>query len=123
MVSSVISGEVDVAVALTEGIVAGVIAQESTATPLRYCGQYVSSSLRWMIATGSGRQFRSLDDVIIAGASDPDPPQLRVAVSRLGSGSHLMAYLLALREKWPTNRLSFVVSRSATVISYTRKHP
>ena len=73
-----------------------------------------------MIATGAGREFRCLADVIGTGGVSEDGSSggatanealrpIRVAVSRLGSGSHLMAYLLALRENWPTQRLSFVV--------------
>jgi hypothetical protein len=89
-----------------------------------------------MIATGAGREdLRSLGDVVggeagpqgAGGASgaaaaaavgvdaeegedgEESSRPIRVAVSRLGSGSHLMAYLLALRERWPTQRLSFVV--------------
>ena len=128
MLQSVTAGDADVAVALTEGIVAGVVSQEETATPLRYCGQYVKSSLRWMIATGSGRPFKCLADVAASAESASEEgggqPQLRVAVSRLGSGSHLMAYLLALREHWPTHRLSFVVrwARGSVASTLDLKH-
>jgi hypothetical protein len=41
MLQSVVAGDAEVAVALTEGIVAGVVNQEDSATQLRYCGQYV----------------------------------------------------------------------------------
>jgi hypothetical protein len=128
MIASIVAGHADVAVALTEGIVAGVVNHEATGVPLRYCGQYVTSPLRWMIATGAGREFQSLSDVLgVAGSSEsPDSSgeaataggrSIHVAVSRLGSGSHLMAYLLALRERWPKHKLSFVVCARARLKS------
>ena len=43
MLQSVIAGDTDVAVALTEGIVAGIVNQEATSVQLRYCGEYVVS--------------------------------------------------------------------------------
>ena len=123
MVQSVLAGEADVAVALTEGIVAATVNQNAIAgddkdKQLRYCGQYVTSPLRWMIVTGAGRGLTSLGDIYSilegggsASTEDAPPRKIRVSISRLGSGSHLMAYLLATRQGWPTDRLEFTVDR------------
>ena len=130
MLAAVLSGEADIAVALTEGIVATVVKQylssSSAATvdgsqysepQLRYCGEYVTSPLRWMIVTGAARGIHDLADVrnllsSTDGATDGSRrATIRVSVSRLGSGSHLMAVLLAAREGWPTDALEFVVHR------------
>lgn len=116
------------AVALTEGIVAAIVNQNASAAAsgntdkiLRYCGQYVQSPLRWMIVTGAGRGITSFADIraLLDTSEDapgpdgtaPAPRQIRVSVSRLGSGSHLMAYLLATRQGWPADRLTFTVDR------------
>jgi len=107
MVAALESGEADVVVALTEGITAALVRNrlDGTGVRLRYCGQYVASPLRWMVATGaSNGSLRSLEDL------QGDRP-LRVSVSRMGSGSHLMAFVLALREHWPLTRLTFLVHR------------
>ena len=61
MVQAVADGAQDVAVALTEGLLAAVVANNaavaaagagSGAEPLRYVGEFVTSPLRWMVAAG-----------------------------------------------------------------------
>ncbi len=84
MMTALGAGELDVAVALTEGIVTA-ISQGLDSKIVRY---YTTSALQWGIHTraGSGR------------ASEADLTGTdRYAVSRLGSGSHLMAHVLADR--------------------------
>lgn len=103
MVAALEAGEVDVAVALTEGIFA---AAARGGGALRYAGGFVASRLRWMVATGAARgDLPALAAVAARGGA------IRVSVSRLGSGSHLMACLLALREGWPVAALEFVEHR------------
>jgi hypothetical protein len=112
MVAAVTAGEVDVAVALTEGIFAAVVASWGSAVPLRYAGGFVASPLRWLVVTAPEGALRGLADVAarVAAAGGAEGC-IRVAVSRLGSGSHLMAFLLALREGWPLSALSFHVHK------------
>ena len=107
MVSAVAEGHQDVALALTEGIVAAAIASRDGPTPLCYAGSYVTSPLCWMVVCASGREDApaSLAEL---GARARDGECIRVSVSRLGSGSHIMAYLLAMREGWPLRNLTFV---------------
>ena len=111
MVAAIAEGTADVAVALTEGIVAAVLASNRGPTPLRYAGSYVNSSLRWMIVaagdlSGSPGSLEELCERAKSGRV------IRVSVSRLGSGSHLMAYLLAMREGWPLTCLEFIEDKN-----------
>jgi len=111
MVAAVADGTVDVAVALTEGIVAAVLASNDGPNPLRYAGSYVNSSLCWMIVAagdceGKPKSLTELKERTLSGHT------IRVSVSRLGSGSHLMAYLLAMREGWPLDCLEFVEDKN-----------
>lgn len=59
MIASAKSGEVDVIIALTEGLVAD-IAQGSD---LRLFGTYVQSPLCWAISTGKSSPFNEVEDL------------------------------------------------------------
>lgn len=120
MVQAVSAGETDVAVALTEGIASAVVGEPSKG--LRYCGEYVASPLRWMVVTGNGRADVNALRALLSGGgggstgSGATPfftggRKLRISVSRLGSGSHIMAFVLAQRHGWPPESLSFVVHK------------
>ena len=107
MVSAVQEGQQDVALALTEGIVAATLASNAGPEPLRYVGTYVTSALCWIVVCANGREDApaSLREL---GKRASEGECIRVSVSRLGSGSHIMAYLLAMREGWPLQNLVFV---------------
>jgi ABC-type nitrate/sulfonate/bicarbonate transport system substrate-binding protein len=77
-------GTLDAATILTEGAVAAIV----KGAPLRIHSLWVQSPLVWGVHV-AGRSTASA-------IRDFDP--VRFAVSRLGSGSHLMAYLLAARD-------------------------
>lgn len=68
---------IDVALALTEGLVTDM----HRGNPSKLLGTYVSTPLTWGVHVAAGSPFASMAD--LDGA--------RYAVSRLGSGSHLMA--------------------------------
>jgi sulfonate transport system substrate-binding protein len=124
MVEAVVKGTTDVAVALTEGILAAIVDREKSAVPLRYCGEYIASPLRWMVATGAARDRGSggtgggvgggLSSLADVGRllEERRGAKVRISVSRLGSGSHLMAYLLAKRHGWPADRIDFVINNN-----------
>ncbi|KAL1922938.1 uncharacterized protein VTP21DRAFT_9314 [Calcarisporiella thermophila] len=78
---------IDVAIALTEGLIAGYANGQDF---YRIIGTYVESPLCWAISTGSNAPHTSVDSLRNSTA----------AVSRMGSGSHIMAYCLADREGW-----------------------
>jgi ABC-type nitrate/sulfonate/bicarbonate transport system substrate-binding protein len=77
-------GTLDAATILTEGAVAAIV----NGAPLRIHSLWVKSPLVWGVHVSGRSSATSVHDF--------DP--VRFAVSRLGSGSHLMAYLLAARD-------------------------
>lgn len=94
MTAALAAGELDLAVLLTEGAVAAVDAGLA-ATPVRL---YQTTPLYWGVHTAGGRDG-GLDDLWGG----------RFAVSRHGSGSHLMAHVLAHRHGRVLDDTDFVV--------------
>ena len=93
MIAAAKAGDVDLIVALTEGLVADIVGTQSD---LRLLGTYVDTPLCWAISAAGARSRH-------AAAAPREVGDLRgktFAVSRLGSGSHLMACVLALNHGW-----------------------
>jgi len=86
MAQALESGEVDMAVMLSEGAVA----RAAKGAPLKVVGTYVQSPLRWGIHVRSGSPLRTIAD--LKGKT--------FGVSRMLSGSHLMAHVLAHQQGW-----------------------
>ncbi|MGD1841670.1 MAG: substrate-binding domain-containing protein [Thermonemataceae bacterium] len=86
--------EIDLAVVLTEGIVADII-RGNAAKILKV---YVKSPLTWGIYAHHTSSIQQLSQI----------SHSRYAISRFGSGSHLMAYVHALQQGWPPEQLTFV---------------
>lgn len=80
------SGQLDIAILLTEGIVKDI----EMGNPSTIVQFYVNSPLIWGIHTDIHSEMDSLSGNY----------SRQFAISRLGSGSHLMAYLLAEQEGW-----------------------
>ncbi|KAH7341758.1 hypothetical protein B0J17DRAFT_704311 [Rhizoctonia solani] len=87
MTAALQSNEIDVAVALTDALIAG-IANGSQAYKL--VGSYVSTPLNWAVVTGKGSKFRSIDDL----------RGTKLGISRIGSGSQTMASVMAMQKEW-----------------------
>ena len=85
--------KLDVAVALTEGVVAEIVNRQSC----QIVQYFVTSPLTWGIHVAAPTSFQRVDDL----RNHP------FAISRPGSGSHLMTYVLAQQHGWPTDRLRF----------------
>jgi ABC-type nitrate/sulfonate/bicarbonate transport system substrate-binding protein len=83
-------GAIDVALALTEGLVAGLAKGQDW---YKIVGTYVDSSLHWAISTGAHSRHSDISTLKSSTA----------AISRNGSGSHIMAYVLADQEQWLTS--------------------
>ncbi len=94
MVEALDAGSVDVVVALTEGIVAAI----GKGHPIKIVGSHTASGLIWGAHVAAGSPWQDLDEM--RGA--------RVAISRYGSGSHIMAVVEANRRGWPLSSLKFV---------------
>jgi alpha 1,3-glucosidase len=93
MISSLRSDSIDLAIGLTEGWVAGLLNNQGQKEKgYSIVGSWVNNPLRWAIVTGRNRSdINSVKDL---------REHRRVGVSRLGSGSHVMAFVLAQQEGW-----------------------
>ncbi|TBU42376.1 periplasmic binding protein-like II [Dichomitus squalens] len=91
------NNEIDVAIALTDPLISG-IAKGSKAYKL--VGSYVTTPLNWAVITGKNSEYNSIAD--LKGTT--------IGISRYGSGSQTMAYVMALQQGWPTNDLKFKVN-------------
>lgn len=88
-------GQIDIAVILSEGIVKDIVA----GNPSKIVQVYVDSPLIWGIHVAAKSDYKSLADL----------ENTKVAISRLGSGSQLMAYVNANNQGWETNSLQFEI--------------
>lgn len=79
-------GDIDMAVILTEGVVKDIIA----GNPSKIVQTYTQSPLIWGIHVAADSKFKAIDDI----------KGTRAAISRYGSGSHLMAYVNAKNNGW-----------------------
>lgn len=87
------SSKIDVAIGLTEGFVADLGKTKTAGEKAEYgiTGTYVDSPLCWAISTGVGRDdLKSVSDI----------KDSRVGVSRIGSGSYVMSFVLADQQGW-----------------------
>lgn len=92
-------GDIDIAVILTEGIVKDIIA----GNPSRIVQTYTQSPLVWGIHVADKSNFNSIDNI----------KGTRAAISRYGSGSHLMAYVNAKNNSWDLEKdLQFSVIKN-----------
>ncbi|KAK4183783.1 hypothetical protein QBC35DRAFT_507332 [Podospora australis] len=94
MVTAIRAGEIDVAIGLTEGWIAGLGKTEETEENdggYRLVGTYVETPLCWAISTGKSRpDIKSVDS--LKGS--------KIGVSRIGSGSYVMGFVLADQQDW-----------------------
>ena len=89
------SGETDIAVILTEGMVKDLVA----GNPSKIVQVYVESPLLWGIHVAANSNFTKMADL----------EEAKVAISRIGSGSQLMAYVNAEQNCWKTTDLQFEI--------------
>jgi ABC-type nitrate/sulfonate/bicarbonate transport system substrate-binding protein len=88
-------GSTDIAVILTEGIIKDIAAgNDSTIVQV-----YVQSPLIWGIHVAAGSPYLTIEDIKSG----------KVAISRYGSGSHLMAFVNAKQQGWDTTALNFEI--------------
>ncbi|MBF02517.1 MAG: ABC transporter substrate-binding protein [Flavobacterium sp.] len=88
-------GETDIAVILTEGIVKDIVA----GNPSKIVQIYVKSPLIWGIHVSANAPYETLSDL----------ENTTAAISRLGSGSHLMSFVNAQKNGWNTSNLQFEI--------------
>ncbi|MBE8724704.1 substrate-binding domain-containing protein [Flavobacterium hungaricum] len=88
-------GETDLAVILTEGILKDIAAGNSS----KIVQIYVQSPLIWGIHVDAKSDYQTLKDL----------KNKKAAISRIGSGSQLMAYVNANEQGWETDDLEFEI--------------
>ena len=92
-------GEIDMAVILTEGIVKDIV----HGNPSKIVQVFVESPLLWGIHVAANSNYKTMADL----------KGTHAAISRFGSGSHLMAYVNAQQQGWDLQRdLDFTVIKN-----------
>ena len=86
MTKALRKGDIDIAVILTEGIIKDII----DGNPSKIVQTFVSSPLIWGIHVAENSHFQTIEDL----------KGTKAAISRYGSGSHLMAYVNAENNNW-----------------------
>jgi sulfonate transport system substrate-binding protein len=94
LVKALLETKIDIGILLTEGAVKAAVEKGS----FKIVQVYVNSPLHWGIYLGENSKIEKLNEIT----------KPRFCISRFGSGSHLMAYLLAKKECWTTDSLEFV---------------
>ncbi|HYD91761.1 MAG TPA: substrate-binding domain-containing protein [Flavobacterium sp.] len=89
------NSDTDIAVILTEGIIKDIAA----GNPSKIVQVYVQSPLIWGIHVAANSPYKTLNDI----------KKGKVAISRYGSGSHLMAFVNAREQGWDTSAITFEV--------------
>ncbi|KAI9502005.1 hypothetical protein GGI26_005596 [Coemansia sp. RSA 1358] len=89
MIRKLIAGELEAAICVTEGLVAGI--ENNKEADLRLFGTFVDSPLPWAISVATDSRYCNVDDLAF-GAT--------FGISRKGSGSEVMAKYAASRYEW-----------------------
>lgn len=92
------SGDIDIAVMLTEGC----IKEICDGSPFKILQTYVESPLMWGIHVHANSDFHNIEDL----------QNQTAAISRFGSGSHLMTYVHAHNQNWNTDNLNFETTQN-----------
>lgn len=95
MAADLADGVLDLAVLLTEGAIKAIY----EGNPSKIIKTHVDSSLVWGIHTPATAERIPLERLLLK----------NIAISRFGSGSHLMAIHLALQLNIPTDQLKFLI--------------
>lgn len=97
LISRLSNDEIDIAIALTDPLISG-IAKGSTQYKL--VGSYVTTPLNWAVIAGKDAPYKEIQDL----KGTP------IGISRHGSGSEVMAYVMGLQYGWNTDELKFKVN-------------
>ncbi|WP_271783572.1 substrate-binding domain-containing protein [Aquimarina algiphila] len=90
--------DIDIAIILSEGIIKDIIA----GNPSKIVQTYIQTPLIWGIHVGAHSKYTNLSEL----------KNTKAAISRYGSGSHLMAYVNAENQGWETSDLQFEVIKN-----------
>jgi ABC-type nitrate/sulfonate/bicarbonate transport system substrate-binding protein len=95
MIKGLQTGSIDIAVLLTEGITKSIL----DGLPAKIVNIYVNTPLRWGVHVPVHSSYNSISDL----------ENGTFAISRYGSGSHLMAMVHAKQAGWDVSKLKFNV--------------
>lgn len=98
MTEALDKGELDIAISLTEGITAKII----NGGHFRILENFVTSPLTWGVYVSADASFSKIAD--LEGQS--------FAISRMGSGSHLMAFVYAQQNNWRLNEDQLTIAKN-----------
>lgn len=87
--------ETDMAIILTEGIIKDI----ANGNQSKIIQKYIQSPLLWGIHVANASEYKTLADL----------ENKKAAISRFGSGSHLMAFVNAANNQWNKESVSFEV--------------
>ncbi len=90
--------DIDIAIILTEGIIKDIIA----GNPSKIVQTYIQTPLIWGIHVAAQSKYANVSQL----------KNTKAAISRYGSGSHLMAYVHAQNQQWDTTELQFEVIKN-----------
>lgn len=90
--------EIDVALVLTEGI----IKEIEDGAPFKILQEYIATPLIWGIHVAANSSYQHMNDL----------EKTTSAISRYGSGSHLMTYVNAKNQQWDPKNLKFEVVKN-----------
>ena len=93
MIKKLENNELDVAIMLTEGAAKAI----ADGMEMKIIGTYVQSPLQWGIHVPGQSSLEKIADL----------EGKRFAISRKGSGSHLISFLLAEQQGWELDKLQF----------------
>ncbi|PVG04359.1 hypothetical protein CPB86DRAFT_778610 [Serendipita vermifera] len=90
--------EIDVGIALTDALIAGI----ANGNPdYRLVGQYVTTPLNWAVIVGHDSTYQKIED--LKGTT--------MGISRIGSGSQVMAAVMAMQQGWYSDQDRKVVEK------------
>jgi ABC-type nitrate/sulfonate/bicarbonate transport system substrate-binding protein len=95
MIQALNNDELDVAILLTEGAISGI----SRSGNYKIVSFYTDSPIIWGIHVPTKSDIYDVNEIY----------HHRYAISRYGSGSHLMPYVHARQKNWPVHKLQFRV--------------
>lgn len=87
--------ETDLAIILTEGLVKSI----SEGNSAKIVQEFIATPLQWGIHVGANSKYKTIDEL----------SNKKAAISRFGSGSHLMAYVNAQTQNWDVDQLQFQI--------------
>ncbi len=89
------NGQAELAIILTEGVVKSI----TEGNPVKIVQEYIGTPLQWGIHVAADSKYQTVTDL----------ENTTAAISRFGSGSHLMSFVNAQNQCWETSSLNFEI--------------